>query len=430
MLAAAWADFNANLWLYLSMPVTSGIVGYVTNVIAIKMMFNPLEFFGKPPYLGWQGIVPRKAGKMATIACNTIVPRMVTEKEIFDRLDPERVASEIEAPILQLVDQIVEEVMYEYEPVLWENLPAAAKNLIIKRVKDDAPEVVQAVMENIRTNVTDMFDLTDMVVTTLVRDKALINKIFQETGRSEFIFIGRSGFYFGFLFGICQMIGWTFFKADWQLPLFGLLVGYLTNFIALKMIFRPQLATRIGPWTVQGLFHKRQQEVSADYARLIADEIVTPSNVIEAVLKGPYADRVFNMIAYNVKKVIDQQSGIAKPFVAWTVGTKRYIEIKNLAVERIVEKLPAAVSHVDAYAKEAMDIASTLSVRLQALPPPDFEGMLRPAFEEDEWILIAVGAALGCLVGIGQLIVFTVLATTAEPAAEVGLLIQQSGLLG
>ncbi len=418
MFAAAWADFQTNMWLYLSMPITSGIVGYVTNVVAIKMMFLPLEFVGKPPFLGWQGIVPRKAGKMATIACNTIVPRLVSEQEIFERLDPKRVTDEISGPILQLVDQIVEEVMYEYEPTLWETLPATAKNIIIKRVKEDAPEVVEEVMANIRENVTEMFDLTDMVVTTLVRDKSLINKIFQETGRSEFVFIGRSGFYFGFLFGIFQMIGWTFYKADFQLPLFGLIVGYLTNFIALKMIFRPQLPIRIGRITIQGLFHKRQPEVSRDYAGLIAEEIVTPSNIIEAVLKGPYADRVFNMIAKNVKKVIDDQSGLAKPFVAWTVGTRRYIEMKNLAVERIVENLPDAVRSVDAYAKEAMDIASTLSERLSALPPPDFEGMLRPAFEEDEWILIAVGAALGFLVGVGQVLVFKLLASPPPGATE------------
>jgi hypothetical protein len=31
--------------------------------------------------------------------------------------------------------------------------------------------------------------------------------------------------------------------------------------------------------------------------------------------------------------------------------------------------------------------------------------MLRPAFEQDEWILIAVGAFLGFLVGVFQLLV-------------------------
>lgn len=419
MIEAAIADFHANLWLYLSMPITSGIVGYVTNVIAIKMMFHPLEFFGiKPPYLGWQGIVPRKCAKMAGIACDTIVPRLITEKEIFDRLDPARVAGEIEKPMLALVDQITDEVMREYEPGLWETLPVALRELIIRRVQNDAPEVVAQIMEQLKENITQVFDLKDMVVATLIRDKALINKIFLETGKDEFRFIGHSGFYFGFLFGIFQMIGWTFYKADWQLPLFGLIVGYATNWIALEMIFRPQTPLRIGPMVLHGLFFKRQKEVSRDYARLIADEIVTPSNIIEAVLKGPYADRVFNMIAKNIKRVIDDQSGIARPFVAWTVGTKKYIEMKDQAVSRLVNYLPETVRHVDKYAKEVMDIQNTLAERLEVLPAPEFEAMLRPAFKEDEWILIAVGAALGFLVGLGQVILFKFVATSSSPEAE------------
>lgn len=31
MIAAAWADFQANFWLYLSMPLTSGLVGWGTT---------------------------------------------------------------------------------------------------------------------------------------------------------------------------------------------------------------------------------------------------------------------------------------------------------------------------------------------------------------------------------------------------------------
>lgn len=415
--AMAVADFKANIWLYLSMPLTSGIIGFVTNVVAIKMMFYPLNFIGiKPPFLGWQGIIPRKAGKMASIACDTLVPRLITEREIFDRLDPNRVATEIEKPILALVDNLMEEIMREYEPTLWETLPLSVRNLIIKRIQDDAPEVVAQVMDEIRNNIETVFDLKDMVVTTLVRDRALINTIFQETGKQEFKFIGNSGFYFGFLFGIAQMIGWMFYKADWQLPAFGLVVGWATNYIALKMIFRPHTPWRMGPMRIHGLFFKRQKEISRDYARLIADEIVTPSNIIEAVLKGPYADRVFSMIAKHVKRTIDEQSGIARPFVAWTVGTKRYISMKDAAVGRIVAQLPQTVRAIDNYAKEAMDLSNTLASRLEVLPPMQFEGMLRPAFAEDEWILIAVGAALGFLVGVGQVVAFTLLATTPEVA--------------
>ena len=419
MLETAINNFTSHWLLYLSMPITSGIVGFVTNVIAIKMMFYPLEFLGvKPPFLGWQGIIPRKAGKMASIACDTLVPALVTEKEIFDRLDPDRVAQEIEKPILNAVDHLMHEILSEYEPTLWESLPETARKIIIKRIQNDAPEAVAEIMTQIKDNITEVFDLKDMVVTTLVRDKALINNIFQEAGKQEFIFIGRSGFYFGFGFGIFQMIGWMFYQADWQLPLFGLIVGYATNWIALKMIFRPIKPIKIGPMLVHGLFFKRQKEIAFDYARLIADEIVTPSHIIEAVLKGPYADRVFNMIGKAVKRTIDEQSGIARPFVAWTIGTKRYVAIKNIAVERFVAQAPEMVKGVDAYAKEAMDLTNVLSSRLEVLPSEEFEGMLRPAFQEDEWLLIAVGAALGFLVGVGQVLAVKFVASM-EAAEEV-----------
>ncbi|HAV4888247.1 TPA: DUF445 domain-containing protein, partial [Acinetobacter baumannii] len=55
------ADFQQHFWLYVSIPFMSGLIGYVTKVIAIQMMFSPLEFKGIKPFFGWQGIVPRKA---------------------------------------------------------------------------------------------------------------------------------------------------------------------------------------------------------------------------------------------------------------------------------------------------------------------------------------------------------------------------------
>ena len=47
MLAHVFADFQANMWLYISIPFISGIIGYVTKVVAIKMMFAPMDFMRK-----------------------------------------------------------------------------------------------------------------------------------------------------------------------------------------------------------------------------------------------------------------------------------------------------------------------------------------------------------------------------------------------
>jgi hypothetical protein len=57
------------------------------------------------------------------------------------------------------------------------------------------------------------------------------------------------------------------------------------------------------------------------------------------------------------------------------------------------------------YTNRTMAIEDTLVERMSELSPRKFEGMLRPAFEEDEWILIAVGAGLGLAVGVFQFVV-------------------------
>ena len=78
-----------------------------------------------------------------------------------------------------------------------------------------------------------------------------------------------------------------------------------------------------------------------------------------------------------------------------------------MAVEKIMERLPATLKHVEKYAEDAMDIRNTLVSKLQQLTPAEFEGILRPAFQQDEWILIAVGAMLGFLVGELQVFLMT-----------------------
>ena len=64
-------------WIVVVIPVVSALVGWITNVVAVKMMFSPIEFVGLPPYLGWQGIVPANAKDFAGKAAQLITGKLV-----------------------------------------------------------------------------------------------------------------------------------------------------------------------------------------------------------------------------------------------------------------------------------------------------------------------------------------------------------------
>ncbi len=396
-------DDLARYWyVYASMPVIAAVIGYVTKLVAIEMMFKPLEFRGIRPFLGWQGIVPRRAARMAAIACDTMTTHLIRPDEIFARLDAERVAKEIEKPLLESVDELAREVALQFQPGLWEAMPETARRLIIRRIQNEAPRIVGNIMEAIKRDIDSVFDIKDMVVTNLVRDKELLNRIFREAGKKEFQFIARSGIVFGGLIGFFQAIAWAVLQNPLVMPLFGLFTGWFTDWLALKMVFNPKQPVRyFGLFEWQGLFLKRRKEIAGDYGALIAKEILTPHNVINAVLRGPLSDRLFAMVQREVQHVLDQQTGVARPFVVLAVGSTRYQEMKRLVSEKIMERLPETMAYMENYAEDAMDIRNTMVTKMQELSAEEFEGLLRPAFEQDEWILIAVGAALGF--GVGEL---------------------------
>jgi hypothetical protein len=200
-LAGVLADVRENWHIYAMMPFFMALIGYVTKLLAIRMMFQPLEFRGIRPYLGWQGVIPRRAGRMASVACDMLLERLIDPADILARIDPDRLARELEEPLTSAVDDIAREVAAEYAPGLWESMPERLRALLIRRIQEDAPEVIAEVMGEVRRDPEAFVDVKMMVVTNLVRDKQLLNRIFRESGDKEFTFIARSGIYFGFAIG-------------------------------------------------------------------------------------------------------------------------------------------------------------------------------------------------------------------------------------
>ena len=143
----------------------------------------------------------------------------------------------------------------------------------------------------------------------------------------------------------------------------------------------------------------RQQQVATDYADLISKQLLTPANMMEELFRGQMSDRIMDLVHKTVKRMVDEQAGIAKPLVVYALGGDRYIEMKEVIAEKILSKLPETMKHMEAYAADAMDIRNTLVERMRKLTPEEFEGMLRPAFQEDEKTLIIVGGVLGVVVG-------------------------------
>ena len=392
--------------LLLSIPLVTAIIGWGTNLLAIHMLFHPVNRVGGPRF-GWQGVLPSHAKRMAQMCVEMMTTQLIDANQVFNRIDPERV-SELLSPFLEEhAERIIEETLQAQYPKIWQRMPERLRERARGRIRGQIPEIVEQILGEIGEDLESYLDLEGLVVEAFTKNRQLVNDLFWECGSAEFRFIARSGLFFGGLFGCVQAVIWSMVQPSWFLPATGLLVGWATNWLALKMVFEPRTPRGIGPLSWHGLFHRRQPEVSEAYARFFSERILTSENLINAVLTGSAAEKLVEQIRSYTEEAVDQAAGLAKPLLRMTVGGKEWTALKEQIGFQLLAVLPGAISETQAYADEAMDLHSDLASSLATLPPEQFEGVLRPVFQEDETTLIAVGAILGFLAGILQLLIVT-----------------------
>lgn len=408
------ADTRQKLLNYGSIPLVAAIVGWGTNVVALQMTFYPLEFHGclpnarifDMPLFGWQGIIPSKCSKMAGQAVDLMTTRLLDVREIFSRLDPTRVAAELRAPLEAMTPKMLETLAKERIPAIWQNLSETTKSEIATKCLDDSPRAIADMMSEIREDITQVFDLREMVVSMFEADKQLTNDIFLKCGEDEFRFIRHSGFYLGFFFGLVQMGIWVLCDKWWILPVAGFVVGYLTNFVALKIIFQPIHPKKLCCCTVQGLFLKRQKEVAVVYADLISQKVLTADNLLVAMIRGPCSDKLFEVLDRHIQRgvdtVVSNSTGVMRPLAMLVVGSEEYRRMKVRVSDILRGDVERFMPHLSGYVDEALNIRQTLEESMCQLSSEDFEGLLHPVFQEDEIKLIMVGGFLGVLVGLAQ----------------------------
>eukprot|EP00978_Attheya_sp_CCMP212_P014204 scaffold36122_cov67-Attheya_sp.AAC.1 len=392
---ADWTTFSL-------IPIIAAFVGWFTNYLAVQMIFYPLEWRGIPirrvegeplGLFGWQGIVPAKTEKMSLAMVNTTINELLSIEEVIQRLDPHKVATILMPEVPKIVTPFVDSLIPKpFQPSVnrviasndWEPVQRLKRNFLMQLTKD------------VQTNILDLVNLRACVVKQMMADKSLLGRLFQKTGGQELSFLIKSGVWFGFLLGIIQMLVALYWDNPWTLSVGGCIVGLATNWLALKWIFEPVTPTKVGPITLQGLFLRRQPQVSTDFANFFSTKILNSRQLWNSILTDPTTAPVFTKIF--AKNCVDLVKSVSRGLVN-TVGETTMVKV-NAASTITTANLLQYLTNLHEYVDDALAIEQTLYTEMVAMSSERFERVLHPIFEEDETTLILAGAFLGFLAGL------------------------------
>ena len=415
----------------ITIPLFTGAIGYLTNWSGVWMLFNPVRFAGfRVPGLaalvsllprriqqipgvmqggvGWQGIIPSRAAKMGSIAVDKGIAKLGSPADFYRQLEPDKIAEHILATARGEIRELVERILEREHPQLWRETPPRVREAVHARVQEQLPDIVRTVTGEIGAHIDQLLDIKLMVISRIEERPELANRIFLEVGRRELRFMINFGFFFGLVLGIPLVFLTDAVPHWWVLPIGGVVIGYMTNWVGLWMIFEPLEPRKLGPFTLHGLFMRRQPEVSLVYSGIIAEDIVTLRNIGQELLHGPSSDRTRQMIETALEPAVDRAAGpaMARTAVRAAVGPREYDAIReSIAVEAVDYTMaPLADPQFNRHQSEA--VRELVAGRMREMPASDFAELLRSAMREDEWLLLLHGAVLGFGAGLLHLLIF------------------------
>jgi uncharacterized membrane protein YheB (UPF0754 family) len=415
----------------LTIPLFTGAIGYLTNWTGVWMLFYPVRFAGwRVPGLsrlarimprriqqipgvmqgglGWQGIIPSRAAKMGSISVDKGIAKLGSPADFYQELDPERIAQHICETASEDISEVVDRVMEREYGDTWRGMPKRVREAVHTRVKQQLPDIVRSVTAEIGDHIDQLLDIKLMVIRRIEEHPEMANRIYLEVGRRELRLIINFGFLFGALQGIPLVFLVNAIPHWWVLPIGGVIIGYVTNWVALWMIFEPVEPRKIGPLKLHGLFIRRQPEVSEVYGELIAEDIVTLRNIGDELLHGPRADRTRQMIEDAMRPAIDRAAGPARLAVQVAIGSGQYETIRETVASEAVDYTMTPLTDSEFNRSQSAAVRMLITDRMRELPPSDFSELLRSAMREDEWLLLLHGAVLGFLAGCIHLLIFGV----------------------
>ena len=105
-------------------------------------------------------------------------------------------------------------------------------------------------------------------------------------------------------------------------PVVGALIGYVTNVVAIKMLFRPLTEKRILgiriPFT-PGILPKQRHKLADSIGRMVERELLTPEILRQRIIRPEVADTLKNALSTYTQKLFNQ------PAEKWLPGISGYV---------------------------------------------------------------------------------------------------------
>ena len=182
----------------------------------------------------------------------------------------------------------------------------------------------------------------------------------------------------------------------------GAMIGWITNYIAIKMLFRPYKEMNFLFFKIQGLIPKRRSEIAISIADTVQKELISLKDITSSL----NADELEEKMGTVIDKILEEklESEITKkfPMLAVFLSDEIINKIKSMIKTSILENKETIINMFTSYLEEKVDFKKIIIENVEAFSLEKLEEITYSLAKKELKHIEVIGAILGGIIGIFQ----------------------------
>jgi uncharacterized membrane protein YheB (UPF0754 family) len=184
-------------------------------------------------------------------------------------------------------------------------------------------------------------------------------------------------------------------------PLVGAAIGWITNFLAIKMLFHPRTPLRLPGLTLQGLLPRRRADLAGKIAATVADDILSTGEISSLLGRIHWREEVEGIVHSLIVRDLVPRAMRKLPGMDIVL-----LQIQDRLTDKILEALEEHREAIVSRFHDELDIRRMVVERVTSLDMDELEKLVFKLVARELRHIEIVGGLLGFVVGSFQSLLF------------------------
>ena len=195
---------------------------------------------------------------------------------------------------------------------------------------------------------------------------------------------------------------WTSYVIPVLLSTF---TGWITTWIAIKMLFHPRKPVRILGLKLQGIFPKNQLLIAQKLGQVVSKELLSFDEIEAKITNPDNLKKLRPEIEKHVDSFLREKIKETFPMLSMFIGEKTINQLKEAFLMELENLFPVLMKSYMGKLQQDLDLEKIVTEKVANFSSDKLEDILQQITKKEFQFLELVGAVFGFLIGIIQVLI-------------------------